>query len=90
MRKFVNSFKSLEIYMVNHFKALRKIAVIDWRNDQSFSWSTQEKQRLFDCDWQQLQNDEVNVESKSDDNSKNNEDEKAANTAADNEKKPKS
>ena len=50
MRKFVNSFKSLEIYMVNHFKALRKIAVIDWRNDQSFSWSTQEKQRLFDCD----------------------------------------
>ena len=29
--------KSLEIYMVNRFKALRKIAVINWRKDQSFS-----------------------------------------------------
>ena len=38
---------------------------------------------LFDCDREQLQNDEVNVESKSDDKSKNNEDGEAANTTAD-------
>ena len=56
-------------------------------NQQKTS-STDEGFELFDCDGEQLQNDEVNVESKSDDKSKNNEDEQAANTATDNEKKP--
>ena len=55
-------------------------------NQQKTS-SIDEGFELFDCDGEQLQNDEVNVESKSDDKSKNNEDGEAANTTADNENK---
>lgn len=55
-------------------------------NQQKTS-SIDEGFELFDCDREQLQNDEVNVESKSDDKSKNNEDGEAANTTADNENK---
>ena len=42
--------------------------------------------KLFDCDGDELQNDEVNVKSGSEDKSNNNEEEEAANTTGDNEK----
>ena len=47
-------------------------------NDEGFE--------LFDCDGEQIQNDEVDVEPESDDESDNNEDGYAATTTSDNEK----
>ena len=41
---------------------------------------------LFDCDGDQLQNDEVNVKPGSEDKNNNNKEEEAANTTGDNEK----
>ena len=55
-----------------------------WNPRKNFT--NQRRFETFYCDGEQLQNEETNVESESDDELDNNEDKEAANTTDDNEK----